>query len=201
MTTPEGCSPGASAPSGGGSSAASRTAAGVEYVLAPDDGRVLAIHVPGDFTGYGLLPPTIDRAEPTPAGVEARTTSALMAATKGHVTPADWPLQVLVLRRGPGSAVRPHMHWAPARPAQNAVAHQVLICQEGRARIGVLTSDGTLVAELELGPRAFVLLTEGHAVDFIETDTRLIEVKQGPALGVDVDDKIELPQRASPDAG
>lgn len=167
--------------------------AGVDYVCSPDDGRVLALHVVSAAMDVSGLPPTLQAEPPTPAGVAGQTASARMAQTKGHLTPVGWPLQVLLLRRGPGPSVRPHVHRPPvAGEPVNAFAQQVLICQSGRARVGVFTHDGIEVAQVTLEPHALVFLTEGHAVEFLEPDTVIIEVKQGPVAGVDVDDKIDV---------
>jgi hypothetical protein len=68
----------------------------------------------------------------------------------------------------------------------------VLVCQSGKARVGIFTRQGQPLGQVVMRPNDVVLLLEGHEVEFLERGTRLIEVKQGPFPGTDADDKIDL---------
>ena len=107
------------------------------------------------------------------------------------MTPDEWPLQVILLNRGPGAITQPHYH-ANDGPAQSATRHQILICQRGSARIGIYSTEGDRVAMVTLHRDDFVLCLEGHSVEFLEPDTRLLEIKQGPFPRTDADDKVDL---------
>ncbi len=166
---------------------------GVDYYKAPD-GRTVAIHIKGDFDDYAKFPPYLDTDE---AKEHIRTAYAGQAIedernTKAHMTDDEIPLQVIVLNRPKGAITRAHYHLVEERPSVNTTRHQVLICQRGSARIGVFTKEGDDLGNALLRKDDLILMYEGHEVEFLEDDTKLIEIKEGPFPETDEKDKVDL---------
>jgi hypothetical protein len=166
----------------------------VKYYRAPDDGRVVAIHIRGDFDEFERFPPFMDTEEEIRHVREAYKVSdpTLERTTKAHITENSWPLQVILLQREPGGTTLPHYH-VPSEPLANfPTRHQILICHGGRARVGIFTRQGASLGDAILEPLDIILMVEGHEVEFLAPGTRLIEVKQGPFPGTDADDKVDI---------
>ena len=166
----------------------------VTYFRAPDDDRVVAIVVRGDFDEFEKFPPFMDSEEEIAHVREAYNVSdpMLERTTKAHITDNAWPLQIIALEREPGGTTLAHYHVPTEDLAPLPTRHQILICQSGRARIGIFTKDGHALGEVILAANDLVLMLEGHEVEFLEPKTRLIEIKQGPFPGTDADDKVDL---------
>ena len=166
----------------------------VEYFRAPGDNRVVAIYVRNDFDEFEKFPPFMDSEEEIRHVREAYKVSdpMLERTTKAHLTDNSWPLQVIVLEREPGGTTLPHFHIPTEDLLSHPTRHQILICQRGKARIGIFTREGESLGTAVLGANDLILMLEGHEVEFLEPRTRLIEIKQGPFPGTDADDKIDL---------
>jgi hypothetical protein len=166
----------------------------VKYFRAPDDGRIIAIHVAGDFDEYEKFPPFMETEEEIQHVREAYKVAnpLLERTTKAHITDNSWPLQVILLQREPGGTTLPHYHVPnealPAFPTR----HQILICQSGSARVAIFTRDGHPLGEAILKPNDLILMIEGHEVEFLDPGSRLVEIKQGPFPGTDADDKVDI---------
>jgi hypothetical protein len=166
----------------------------VRYFRAPEDRRVIAIHISGDFDEFEKFPPFMETEEEIRHVQEAYNISdpSLERTTKAHITDNSWPLQVILLQREPGGTTLPHYH-VPNEPlAGFPTRHQILICQKGSARVGIFTRGGTALGESILKANDLILMTEGHEVEFLEPGTRLVEIKQGPFPGTDADDKVDI---------
>ncbi len=166
---------------------------GVDYYKAAD-GRVIAIHVKGDFSDYAKFPPYLDTEE---AQEHIRTAYAGQDIdeernTKAHMTDDEIPLQVIVLNRPKGAITKAHYHLVEERPSVNTTRHQILLCQRGKVRVGVFTKEGDYLGDAILNPGDLILMYEGHEVEFLEDDTKLIEIKEGPFPETDDKDKVEL---------
>ena len=166
---------------------------GVDYYKAAD-GRVIAIHVKGDFSDYAKFPPYLDTEE---AQEHIRTAYAGQDIdeernTKAHMTDDEIPLQVIVLNRPKGAVTKAHYHLVEERPSVNTTRHQILLCQRGKVRVGVFTKEGDYLGDAILNPGDLILMYEGHEVEFLEDDTKLIEIKEGPLPETDDKDKVEL---------
>ncbi|HJP13360.1 MAG: hypothetical protein QF701_05140 [Nitrospinota bacterium] len=166
---------------------------GVDYYKAAD-GRVIAIHVKGDFSDYAKFPPYLDTEE---AQEHIRTAYAGQDIdeernTKAHMTDDEIPLQVIVLNRPKGAVTKAHYHLVEERPSVNTTRHQILLCQRGKVRVGVFTKEGDYLGDAILNPGDLILMYEGHEVEFLEDDTKLIEIKEGPFPETDDKDKVEL---------
>lgn len=166
----------------------------VKYFRAPEDGRIVAIYIRSDFDEFAKFPPFMESEEELRHVREAYRVSDPTSErhTKAHITGNAWPLQVILLEREPGGRTMPHYHVPTEALPPLPTRHQILICQRGRARIGIFTKEGRPLGDVFLNANDLVLMLEGHEVEFLEPKTRLIEIKQGPFPGTDADDKVEL---------
>ncbi len=157
------------------------------------DGRLIGLYVPGDFTDYVSFPPFVETPEELAHLAQAyRVVSPQREReTKAHLTADALPLQLVLLNRDAGAYVRPHYHLNDA-PAIPSTRHQILLCQRGRLRVGLYTSSGERLGHVTLGPGDLVLMCEGHSLEFVEPETKVIEVKMGPFPGSDAADKVDL---------
>jgi cupin fold WbuC family metalloprotein len=158
-----------------------------------EDGRLIGLYVPGDFTDYVSFPPFVETAEERAHLAQAYkvTSPQRERETKAHHTEDALPLQLVLLNRDAGAYVRPHYHRNDA-PATTATRHQILICQRGRLRVGLYTQSGERLGRVTLGPGDLVLMCEGHSLEFLDPETKVIEIKMGPFPGSDAADKVDL---------
>jgi hypothetical protein len=157
------------------------------------DGRLIGLLVPGDFADFASFPPFVkSEAERAHLAQAYRTNADREALTKAHLTADALPMQIVVLARDPGSRVNPHYH-VNDRPAQSDTRHQIMICQSGRARIGLYTRAGEHVDTVEIRQHDLILMTEGHSIEFVDPQTRLVEIKMGPFPETDDADKVDIP--------
>jgi hypothetical protein len=166
----------------------------VRYFRAPNDRRPIAIFIGHEFDEFEKFPPFMESEEELRHVREAYKIEdpLLERTTKAHITDDSWPLQIIVLERNPGGTTLPHYHIPTEALPDLPTRHQVLICQSGKARVGIFTRQGQSLGDIVLRPNDVVLLLEGHEVEFLERGTRLLEIKQGPFPGTDADDKIDL---------
>jgi len=170
----------------------------VRFFRAPDDNRTVAIFIGGRFNAFDRFPPFMETPEEIRHVQEAYKVAdpTLERTTKAHVTDNGWPLQIIMLERHPGATTLPHYHVPNEALPPLPTRHQILICQSGRARVGIFTTSGAALGDVYLEPNDLLLMAEGHEVEFLEPRTRLIEIKQGPFPGTDADDKVDLPRVA-----
>lgn len=165
----------------------------VRFFKAPADGRVVAIHILADFDEFDRFPPFMDTEEEREHIRKAYNVDPMSERhKKAHITHDDWPLQVIMLRRDPGAVTGAHYHIPDVPLPDLPTRHQVMICQRGRARIGIFTTEGDSLGDAILAQGDLILMLEGHDVEFLEAGTRLIEVKQGPFPVTDEADKVDL---------
>ncbi|MCZ6603650.1 MAG: hypothetical protein O7C63_07450 [Alphaproteobacteria bacterium] len=166
----------------------------IKYFRAPDDGRVVAIFIAGDFDEYEHFPPYFDNEDEIRHLKEAYSgvDPEVERRTKAHICDDMWPLQVVMLERSPGGITKPHYH-VPEIPLPDfPTRHQILWCKRGKARIKVLTRQGHDLGDVFLEPLDLILMAEGHEVEFIEPKTQLVEIKQGPFPTTDEADKVDI---------
>jgi hypothetical protein len=121
------------------------------------------------ITARELTLALVMRAVPAPPGAQ-------------FVTPPDAGLQVGVLTHAEGTNIPRHVHRQIER--QVSGTSEVLIVRSGSCELDVF-DDEELIATTQLSPGdVMVLLAGGHALRMLE-DTVLVEVKQGPYLGVE----------------
>lgn len=158
------------------------------------DGRTVAVLVRGDLEEYSQFPPKIDTEEDRAHMARHYDLSKIDmdTYTKAHVTDNELPLQIVLLNREVGSKVKPHYHKVSS-PLPGSSKFQLMMCQRGLGRIGVYTREGDHLGDADLKPFDFILLLEGHSIEFLEEDTKLIELKQGPFPdGGDAEDMVGL---------
>lgn len=157
------------------------------------DGRLIALLVRGEFTEYlqfrPLVETTADRAHL--AAAYAGRDPERERRTKAHLTDDDLPLQITILNREKGSTVAPHYHVADRQP-QSPTRHQIMLCERGACKVGIYTKEGDHLDDVTLHARDFILLCEGHAIEVVGEDTKLIEIKQGPFPATDAQDMVPL---------
>lgn len=166
----------------------------VRYFRAPSDGRPVAIYIAHEFDEFDKFPPFMETESEIRHVREAYKLEdpLLERTTKAHITDDSWPLQLIILQRNPGGTTLPHYHIPTEQLPPLPTRHQILICQSGKARVGIFTRLGQSLGNITLLPNDLVLLLEGHEVEFLEPGTRLVEIKQGPFPGTDADDKVDL---------
>jgi hypothetical protein len=121
------------------------------------------------ITARELTLALVMRAVPAPPGAQ-------------FVTPPDAGLQVGVLTHAEGTNIPRHVHRQIER--QVSGTSEVLIVRSGSCELDVF-DDEELIATTQLSPGdVMVLLAGGHSLRMLE-DTVLVEVKQGPYLGVE----------------
>jgi quercetin dioxygenase-like cupin family protein len=121
------------------------------------------------ITARELTLALVMRAVPAPLGAQ-------------FVTPPEAGLQVGVLTHAKGTNIPRHVHRRVER--QVSGTSEVLIVRSGSCELDVY-DDEELIATTQLSPGdVMVLLAGGHALRMLE-DTVLVEVKQGPYLGVE----------------
>ncbi|MDQ3964081.1 MAG: hypothetical protein M3277_09270 [Actinomycetota bacterium] len=99
------------------------------------------------------------------------------------VTRPDASLQVGFIVKDPDHPVPRHRH----KPVERALVGtaEVLYVARGSGQVALYDASGELVAEKRFAKGdLIVLLDGGHRLDF-DTDTTLVEVKQGPYPGTD----------------
>ena len=94
-----------------------------------------------------------------------------------------------------GMMLQPHIH--------NEVRREVLKTQEvifvrgGSIAASIFDEEGHFVDRVKLGSGdTLILLKGGHGYEILEDDTHVLEIKNGPYLGAEVDRRrIEWPQK------
>ncbi len=99
------------------------------------------------------------------------------------LTPSHLNQQVGFVVYPGGGSIDPHTH----RPIERRITGtaEVLVVRKGRCEVDLFDDDRSLVATRELRQGdILILIGGGHGFRMIE-DTVLLEVKQGPYLGLD----------------
>lgn len=101
------------------------------------------------------------------------------------LTTDDHALQLGVMRRPRGYVITPHIHKAVPRTVPSA--YEALFIARGRVEITFYNDAREFVTTRELSTGDTILLmTGGHGFRMLE-DCKMIEVKQGPYVGTDVE--------------
>ena len=100
------------------------------------------------------------------------------------LTPNEFPLQLGMHQRSAGTIVEAHQH-KPFVKLENIPAQEFFYVIEGQVKV-VLFHKKTKHSTIVLEPGDMILLNCGHEITF-EKDTKLVEIKQGPYRGKDVE--------------
>tara|TARA_B100002052_G_C15819405_1_gene569770 strand:- start:459 stop:911 length:453 start_codon:yes stop_codon:yes gene_type:complete len=96
-------------------------------------------------------------------------------------TPNDYSQQVGYMKRPKGYHIKPHLHHHVPRRVSNT--QEVLIVKRGKVRVDFYDAKKKyLMSENLLKGDIIILISCGHGF-FMEKESELIEVKQGPYLG------------------
>lgn len=99
------------------------------------------------------------------------------------VTPEDFPLQLGISKYKKNSKIKPHIHKKIKRVIE--ITQEVVYIEKGKVVVNFYDSEGKKLSSeiLESGDIVF-FVQGGHGFEILE-DTKIIEVKQGPYLGVE----------------
>ena len=98
-------------------------------------------------------------------------------------TPPSFSQQVAAMTHPKGKKIAPHVHNFLSR--QVFYTQEVLIIRRGRLRVNLYSSDKEFLGDRILKAGDVILLCGGgHSFEMLE-ETSIIEVKQGPYLGVE----------------
>jgi hypothetical protein len=103
------------------------------------------------------------------------------------VTPSDYGLQLGIHNQGKDTKARPHVH-KPIKNLKSLQVQELFYVIKGKIRIG-LYKDDEKVRECIVNSGDTVLLVSGHSIEFLE-HTKMIEVKQGPYRGVEMEKRF-----------
>jgi hypothetical protein len=124
---------------------------------------------PEFITSRGLTLALVLRAGPKPQGAQ-------------FVTPPEAGLQVGVLGHAEGTTIPRHVHREVDRHVSGT--SEVLIVRSGMCEVDVY-DEQELIGTVQLCPGDVIVLMEGgHGLRMLK-DTVLVEVKQGPYLGLE----------------
>ena len=95
-------------------------------------------------------------------------------------TPDDYSQQVGYMKRPEGYKIKPHIHNHVPRKVSNT--QEVLIIKKGKVRVDFYDAQKEyLISKILLKGDLIVLISGGHGF-FMEKESEIIEVKQGPYI-------------------
>lgn len=104
------------------------------------------------------------------------------------LTKDDATLQIGGMSRSKNYIIDPHLHNVVDRNIR--VTHEVLYVKKGKARVNFYTEDQTYIKSIIISTGDFLLLSDGgHGVEILD-DCEIIEIKQGPYVGLN--DKVRF---------
>jgi len=97
-------------------------------------------------------------------------------------------LQVGIWGYNKGKKLEPHIHLAAPRKVLRT--QEVVFVKNGRIRADIYTEKEEFLKSVELRKGdAIILLNGGHGYEILEDNTKVLEVKNGPYIGADMDRK------------
>lgn len=100
------------------------------------------------------------------------------------VSPEGFPFQLGLHKRKAKEHIKPHKHM-PFKDIQNIDVQELLYIESGSIKV-TLYPDNEKFFETVLNAKDMILLNCAHEVTFLE-ETKMIELKQGPYRGKDVE--------------
>lgn len=95
-------------------------------------------------------------------------------------------IQVGVWGYGTGKKLKAHIHNEVVREV--VWTQEVLFVRSGKLRANIFNTSEEKVAELEVNAGdLIILLRGGHGYDILEDGTQVLEIKNGPYVGPDLD--------------
>lgn len=103
-------------------------------------------------------------------------------------TPTDLEFQVGFVVYPAGGTVRPHRHTSVTRTIERTC--EVIVVKKGKCDVDLYNDDRQLVVTRELSAGDLIILVNGGHGFRMKEDTVLLEIKQGPYLGLDEKEPI-----------
>jgi hypothetical protein len=101
------------------------------------------------------------------------------------LTPDSMPLQLGFLVHPSGKSIKPHAHRHQDKLVKST--YEVLYIIEGRIELQFYSLEGRLLGTRQMSSGdAVILMDGGHGLKVLES-CRILEVKQGPYFGTDVE--------------
>ncbi len=95
-------------------------------------------------------------------------------------------LQVGMWKYARGKILQAHIHNEVKR--ESIRTQELITVRTGRVAAFIYDEEENLVMNLELGPGDFlVLLRGGHGYEILEDNTEVLEIKNGPYIGAEID--------------
>ncbi len=95
-------------------------------------------------------------------------------------------VQVGTWRYDKGTRLQPHIHNELGREALRT--QEMIFVRSGRVAAHIFSEEGDFIGKVELSPGdTLILLRGGHGYEILEDDTHVLEVKNGPYLGAEID--------------
>jgi hypothetical protein len=114
----------------------------------------------------------IIRAEYNPASTE-------------FFTPGNYSQQLGIIKYPKGGTIKPHYHNKVLREVH--YTQEVLVIRKGKVRVNLFDHELTYITHVILTKGDVILLASGgHGFEMLE-DSEMLEIKQGPYNGVEVD--------------
>lgn len=108
------------------------------------------------------------------------------------VAPTTEFLQLATLRMPQGKTFKPHQHIWKSHATEQTIAQESWVVIKGLVRCHFYDTDGSLLAEREIGPGDCSMTFQGgHTYTILEDDTVVYEYKTGPYTG-QINDKVFL---------
>lgn len=102
------------------------------------------------------------------------------------ITPSEWPLQALMMKRSVGHVFAKHTHKVMDR--STASLQETVVVTKGRLKVTVCTREGVDVGDYEVAAGEFLFLVDGGYLLEVLEDVEFYEFKNGPHS----DDKVLL---------
>lgn len=104
------------------------------------------------------------------------------------ITPSEWPLQLIALKRNKGHIWAKHTHKAMERV--NQTLQEAIVVNKGKVLVTVCDRTGVDIGDFEVSSGQCLFLVDGgYKIEAME-DTSFYEFKNGPHPGLD--DKVLL---------
>lgn len=100
------------------------------------------------------------------------------------VSPKDFPFQLGLHVRKAKEHIKPHKH-IPFKELKSIEVQELLYIESGSIKVTIYSNNKKFFTTV-LNPKDMILLNCAHEITFLE-DTKMIEFKQGPYRGKDVE--------------
>lgn len=102
------------------------------------------------------------------------------------ITPDETFIQVGSWRYNAGKVLDAHVHKEYRRVATKT--QEAVFVKQGKMKVTLYSQARAVAEEIVLRAGDLLVITEaGHGYEILENDTQILEVKNGPFVGVDVD--------------